>query len=194
MPEDCDSSRNDGQASASADGAAGVEPRQWLTLDVVDDAGDWTLFEPVEAHVRAAAAALAANPAFAAHSTSEAVVALSDDENVRALNASYRGLDKPTNVLSFPSGAAPRGGVIALGDIVLAAATVAREAHEQGVPPAHHLQHLVVHGLLHLLGFDHETEAEAAEMEALEIDVLSALNIANPYTEPAETPAEHQKS
>lgn len=192
MPADCDSSRTEDSATAS--GTSGAEPRQWLTIDIVADAGDWTLFEPVTRHVEAAAAALARNPVFAAHASSEAVIALSDDDNVRSLNASYRGLDKPTNVLSFPSGSAPRGGVITLGDIVIAAGTVAREAVEQGMEPAQHLQHLVVHGLLHLLGFDHETDTEAAEMEALEIEVLSALNIANPYTEPADTSAGQIKS
>ena len=178
MPEDCDSS-----SSIEASESASTVPR-WLTVDIVAEAGDWSAFDPVENHVGAAADALAGHAKFTGYTTSEACVALSDDAGVRELNSTYRGIDKPTNVLSFPSGEGPRDGVIALGDIVLAAATLAREAAEQGTPPHQHLQHLVVHGLLHLLGFDHETEEEAGEMEILETEILASLNIANPYTEP----------
>lgn len=153
-----------------------------LTLDVVNDAGDWSAFAPVERWVEAAAHALASHPRLAGLSSSEACVALSDDASVRRLNGAYRGKDKATNVLSFPAASsAASSGIRPLGDIVLAAETVLREANEQGIPPAHHLQHLVVHGLLHLLGFDHETDAEADEMEAIEMEVLSGLGIANPY-------------
>lgn len=186
MPEDCDSSSQDPAASAEDPASS---PSQWLTVEIVDDAGDWSGFGPVESLVEAAVIALARNPALSGHGQSEAVVALSDDANVRSLNATYRGMDKPTNVLSFPSGQGPRGGVISLGDIVLSAETLAREASDQSIPLPHHFQHLVVHGLLHLLGYDHETEAEAVEMEALETHILSTLNIENPYMEPAEPKA-----
>ena len=84
-----------------------------------------------------------------------------------------------TNVLSFPAACPARAET--LGDIVLALETVEREAAEQGIPFAHHLQHLVVHGLLHLLGLDHETEAQAREMEAVEVEVLAGLDVADPY-------------
>jgi probable rRNA maturation factor len=184
MPADCDSTGSQQQAAQDAD-----EPPlrgDWLTVDVVPDAGDWSAFADIEHHVVSAAAALAAHAAFAGHTTSTACIALSDDENVQSLNATYRGKNKPTNVLSFPAGSGPRDGVIPLGDVVLAGETVAREAQEQGIKPLQHLQHLVVHGLLHLLGFDHETEDEATEMEALEIEVLASLGIPNPYTEPPE--------
>jgi len=104
-------------------------------------------------------------------------VALADDRRVRALNARDRKKDKPTNVLSYPSG--ERSFV---GDIVLARQTVWREARLQKKTPADHLSHLVVHGTLHLLGYDHETgEAEAERMEALERRVLAKLGIADPY-------------
>jgi len=109
-------------------------------------------------------------------------VVLGDDALVRALNGTYRGKDKPTNVLSFPF-QVPPGGVRdgTLGDVVLAVETVAREATERRVQPVHHLQHLVVHGLLHLLGFEHATDSEAEDMERLESEILAMLGIADPY-------------
>src|SRR3954463_1680925 len=104
-------------------------------------------------------------------------VALSDDRRVRALNKRDRKKDKPTNVLSHPSGEASF-----LGDIVLARQTVWREAREQKKAPADHMAHLVVHGTLHLLGYDHETgDVEAERMEALERRILARMKIADPY-------------
>ena len=104
-------------------------------------------------------------------------VALADDRRVRALNARDRAKDKPTNVLSYPSGEKAF-----LGDIVLARQTVWREAKEQGKRPADHVAHLVVHGTLHLLGHDHETsDADAERMEALERRILARLGIDDPY-------------
>jgi len=104
-------------------------------------------------------------------------VALADDKRVRALNKRDRRKDKPTNVLSYPSGEK-----VFLGDIVLARQTVWREAREQKKTAADHVAHLVVHGTLHLLGYDHETgEADAERMEALERRVLKRLGIADPY-------------
>jgi len=108
----------------------------------------------------------------------ELAVALSNDRHLRALNARDRHKDKPTNVLSYPSGERPF-----LGDIVLARQTVLREARVQKKTSADHLVHLVVHGTLHLVGYDHETgEADAERMEVLERRVLSKLGIADPYT------------
>jgi probable rRNA maturation factor len=104
-------------------------------------------------------------------------VALADDRRVRLLNARDRKQDKPTNVLSYPSG--ERG---FLGDVVLARQVVWREARAQGKTAAAHLSHLVVHGTLHLLGYDHETgDADAERMEALERRILESLGIADPY-------------
>jgi len=106
------------------------------------------------------------------------VVALTDDKTVRKLNAKHRGSNKPTNVLSYPSDA--RG---FLGDVVLARETVWREARAQGKRPADHVSHLVVHGVLHLLGYDHETgEADAERMEGRERRILKGLGIADPYS------------
>jgi probable rRNA maturation factor len=104
-------------------------------------------------------------------------VALSNDRRVQALNKRDRRKDKPTNVLSYPSGERR-----VLGDVVLARQTVWREAREQNKTPADHVTHLVVHGTLHLLGYDHETgEADAERMEALERRILKRLGIADPY-------------
>ena len=104
-------------------------------------------------------------------------VALADDKRVRILNARDRKKDRPTNVLSYPSGEKSF-----LGDVVLARQTVWREAREQKKTPSDHLVHLVVHGTLHLLGHDHETsDADADRMEALERRILKRLGIADPY-------------
>ena len=103
---------------------------------------------------------------------------LTDDETVRGLNLRFRAQDKPTNVLSFP---APQNPERFLGDIALAYGVCAREAEQQAKPLAHHLQHLVAHGVLHLLGYDHETDAQADEMEGLERAVLAGLGIPDPY-------------
>jgi probable rRNA maturation factor len=140
--------------------------------------------------VARASAEIAADPALDI-GVAQACIALSSDEHVRALNRTYRGKDKPTNVLSFPA-AQPidDDGPIQLGDIILAVETVEREADEQGVAPRDHLSHLVVHGLLHLLGFDHETVAEAEEMEGLETAILARLGIADPYAAPLDDDAE----
>lgn len=112
----------------------------------------------------------------------ELAVTLTDDEAMRALNRTWRGKDKPTNVLSFPfADGAVAGAPNHLGDVVLARQTVAAEAAAQGKSVADHLAHLVVHGILHLLGFDHETAREARTMEGREVAVLAGLGIADPY-------------
>ena len=112
----------------------------------------------------------------------EVSLLLCDDARIREINRAWRGLDKPTNVLSFP--AAPRAMLAkspAVGDIAIAHETVAREALEEGKTFQDHYMHMVVHGFLHLLGSDHETDAEAEEMEALEVSVLQQLGVADPY-------------
>lgn len=115
----------------------------------------------------------------------EVSVVLADDAAVQALNRDHRGKDRPTNVLSFPPAYSPPAGVgpRPLGDVILALETVRDEAAKQGKSAADHLRHLVVHGILHLSGYDHETEAEAEEMEDLERTVLASLGIADPYAE-----------
>ncbi|WP_156678459.1 rRNA maturation RNase YbeY [Sphingomonas profundi] len=119
----------------------------------------------------------------------EVSVRFADDAEVRGLNAAYRAKDRPTNVLSFPmvqrdllDGIANTDdGEVLLGDIILAYGVCAREAAEKGVSTETHATHLVVHGTLHLLGFDHESDAEAEGMEAIERSVLASLGIADPY-------------
>ena len=110
-------------------------------------------------------------------------VTLTDDAEQRQLNRTYRGKDAPTNVLAFPQAeaVAPADMQALLGDVVLAFETVRREAAEQKKPFPDHLSHLVVHGVLHLLGFDHETAADAAAMEAREIKILAGLGVPDPY-------------
>ncbi|MBV1933793.1 MAG: rRNA maturation RNase YbeY [Parvibaculaceae bacterium] len=118
----------------------------------------------------------------------ELSVLLADDEFIHTLNRKYRGKDKPTNVLSFPQAdlhvtdEAGLMGEVALGDVVLAIETVEDEARAQAKTFEHHLTHLVVHGVLHLLGYDHESDADAEEMEALEVEILKGMKVSNPYT------------
>jgi probable rRNA maturation factor len=111
----------------------------------------------------------------------EISVLLTDDAAIQALNKQWRGIDKPTNVLSFPAQANPKMPAPLLGDIVIAYETLARESAAEGKPLLHHLAHLAVHGFLHLLGYDHVTDSQAAAMESLERDVLARLAIADPY-------------
>lgn len=110
----------------------------------------------------------------------DVVVLLTDDAAVAELNARFRGKHRPTNVLSFP---APESARPHLGDLVLASGVCRAEAEAQGKALADHLGHLVVHGVLHLMGRDHEDEAEAEAMEAEERDILARLGIADPYAE-----------
>ncbi|MBC8339838.1 MAG: rRNA maturation RNase YbeY [Rhodospirillales bacterium] len=123
----------------------------------------------------------------------EASIVLADDAFVQNLNREYRDRDTPTNVLSFPASGPesgpetgkemPPGMPVLLGDIVVAFETTAAEASQQGKGLSDHLCHLVVHGMLHLLGYDHQTSTEADTMEALEIEILEGLRIPNPYGE-----------
>jgi probable rRNA maturation factor len=105
-------------------------------------------------------------------------VLLTGDDAVAALNQRFRGKAGPTNVLSFPAAANPAGQI---GDIALAYGVCAREASDQGKTLEHHLMHLSVHGVLHLLGYDHETDGEAEAMEALERSILETLGVSDPY-------------
>ncbi|MDA7948013.1 MAG: rRNA maturation RNase YbeY [Hyphomicrobiaceae bacterium] len=155
-------------------------PSRRLLVDVVRRADLWASHVPEEALVLAAKAAFAAcepGPGRA-----EVSLLLGDDAEVRELNRNWRGKDEPTNVLSFPLGVAPCGDEPrSLGDVALACETVMREARERGIPPEQHAVHLVVHGMLHLMGFDHVSEEGAQEMEALETRILAELGFPDPY-------------
>ncbi|MBL8836256.1 MAG: rRNA maturation RNase YbeY [Alphaproteobacteria bacterium] len=126
----------------------------------------------------AAAIAAARSPA-----RGEITVVLADDRTVHRLNRTFRGKDKPTNVLSFPAGApiAGAGADHPLGDVVIALGTARAEARAAGLTLEDHLAHLAIHGVLHLLGHDHERAAEAQRMERLEVRILAGFAIADPY-------------
>ncbi len=111
----------------------------------------------------------------------EQTIRIVDETESQALNKTYRHRDKPTNVLSFPADASEYLDYSCLGDLVICAPIVEREAREQDKTLEAHWAHLVVHGMLHLQGYDHETKSEAEEMEALEIDILAKLGHTNPY-------------
>ena len=144
-------------------------------IEVEIESPDWTAaLEDAEAlTAQAAEAALKG-----AETTGDVVVLLTGDAEVAVLNEQHRGKAGPTNVLSFPAHETARPH---LGDVALAYGVTAREAAEQDKPLAHHLVHLVAHGVLHLVGYDHESESEAETMEALERRVLAGLGAPDPY-------------
>ena len=153
------------------------------TIEVAVEAPGWALAvtDPEGACRRAAEAALALLPE-TLRARAEIAVLLADDARVRDLNRDWRGKDAPTNVLSFPA-APPAGGRFGplLGDIVLARETMLREAAERGVGVVEYTTHLVVHGFLHLVGYDHETDEEAVVMEGLETFIMGDLGLGDPY-------------
>jgi len=144
-------------------------------IDILSQSEKWQLYPYIEGYVNqaiGAAVGVLEEPRLA-----ELSVLLSTDLKVQILNRKHRNKNKPTNVLSFPiSPPAPM-----LGDIVLAFETVEKEAEEKGIAFESHMMHLLIHGFLHLQGYDHEVEGDANVMEALEIKALKTLNIANPY-------------
>ncbi len=151
----------------------------------------WRALPRARTIARETIAAALAESGFSAPASAEVSLLLTGDEEVRALNARWRGQDKPTNVLSFA--AAPPDRVSetpTLGDIALAFGTLAREAEATCVPLADHYRHLVAHGFLHLIGYDHQTDEEALRMEALETRILARLGVADPYADGALTETE----
>jgi probable rRNA maturation factor len=168
-----------------------------MMLDIAIEAdAEWDSSTDWAALARSAAEAAVAESAFpqlaAGERTVELSVRLAGDEEVRSLNAEWRGKDKPTNVLSFPLAerqelerAGSDGRELMLGDIVLACGVCAAEAAERSIPVERHAAHLLVHGTLHLLGYDHHDDPAAADMEQREVRALARLGIASPYEEMA---------
>lgn len=152
-----------------------------LAVEFVTEHEAWARYEPALADALQRAASME-------EITGEVCVLLTDDAALQTLNRDWRAKDKPTNVLSFPALEGAQGtneagpnSVRMLGDIALAAETIAREAAEQGKSFEAHAAHLIVHGFLHLLGYDHEQEEEAGVMEARERAILAALGLPDPY-------------
>lgn len=179
--------RRRAQASRRVPRKAGRRRTVRPQIAILIEAPEW------RRHVRnvAAVAQRAARAALAAQRSAgplELCLVLADDRAMRRLNRTWRGQNKPTNVLSFPATSAgrttpglPPGAALPLGDIVIASGVTVAEAKAQGKAVDAHLAHLVVHGVLHLLGHDHERDAEALRMEALETRILKGLGVADPY-------------
>lgn len=151
-----------------------------IAIDV-EDAG-WEAIPGLDVLTRQAAAAAFTATGLIAEDFDTSIL-FTDDAAIAALNAQWRGKDHATNVLSFPAEdmPLPDGEPRPLGDIVLALGVVSREAADQGKTLPHHATHLIIHGMLHLLGYDHEDDGEAEEMEGLETEILKGLGISDPY-------------
>ena len=191
MPDDPSSSSR----SQSPDGASAVAVEVVVADDRWHTVADGHVVALVERAARAAAAAGAPGDGDGPALLGELSVQLADDARTHRLNRDWRKRDRPTNVLSFPAiepdhlagacrRAASGGPPVLLGDVVVAFQTTAREADQMARPLADHLTHLVVHGVLHLLGWDHVDTDQAAAMEALEVRILAGLGVADPYRPP----------
>jgi probable rRNA maturation factor len=154
-----------------------------LDVDILIESEAWQALPGAEEIARRAIALAAASTGESVRNA-ELSILFCDDETIAVLNGRWRGQEKPTNVLSFPAlplhGAAPLD-TAPLGDIAIAYETLVREAADSGKTPPDHLAHLVVHGFLHLLGYDHQIDDEAERMERLERDILARIGVADPY-------------
>lgn len=156
-----------------------------VEIDIIVAVDAWESLDGLEGLTRDCVDASLAESAAKLVEGCEISVTFCDDAEIRELNAEWRGKDKPTNVLSFPT-PGPLSARPLLGDIVIAYETVAREAAEQEKTLREHTAHMVIHGFLHLIGYDHETAAEAEAMESLERRIASRLGLRDPYAgEPA---------
>ena len=164
--------------AAREPGAVGAQ--QIPAIELLAEAGDWPPRAQLAELVADAVAAACEAAGLAVDADAELSILFTDDETVQKLNREWRGIDRPTNVLSFAA-TTPAGSGPLLGDVVLAYETVAREAELEDIALEHHVAHLVVHGFFHLFGYDHETDETAATMEALEKEALAKLAIADPY-------------
>ncbi|MEZ5840302.1 MAG: rRNA maturation RNase YbeY [Hyphomicrobiales bacterium] len=152
-----------------------------IDIDIVRIAGDWPVDETIDGLARRVMTIAVEVADIDLREDAEICLVLSNDDHVRELNRDFRGKDKPTDVLSFPAAEGFETGDPLLGELVFAAETVARDAAADDKPLFDHFTHLVLHGFLHLFGYDHESEEDAEEMERLEADVLARLGIADPY-------------
>ena len=143
---------------------------QWIAEPVGLDASDGDIIEWINACTMNTG-----------ETNMELSVRIVDEEEIKDLNRQYRDKSSPTNVLSFDNGALDESGKILMGDIVICASVVSEEAEEQHKLVNHHFAHMLVHGFLHLCGYDHYGEAEAKEMESLEVRILGGLGISDPY-------------
>jgi probable rRNA maturation factor len=181
--------------AASAPGAGSGHNRNSATMalfalpitEVIVVADGWHSEPDAEAIIQRAVAT-AAETVNAGLGEAELAVMLTDDSGIRTLNLNWRGIDKPTNVLSFPAlpptgAGGPDDAPRMLGDIAIAYETTRREADDEQRPFDHHLSHLAVHGFLHLIGYDHEKDDDAEAMETLERGILAQLGIPDPYTD-----------
>ena len=161
-----------GARATAADGA--------LTIDILVQSPLWQREPEAEATVMRAVLAAASR---LSTSGGEVAIVLTDDSAIRTLNRDWRGLDKPTNVLSFPAAKTGDQTPAMLGDIVIAFETLTRECSDEDKPFPHHLAHLAVHGFLHLAGHDHDNDRDADAMERLETEILAGLGIPDPYAD-----------
>lgn len=169
-----------------------------IEIDILVEAGDWFVLFPSAKDITSAAAAAALSGAMVKTVSSSAIelsILLTDDASIADLNRQWRGKSGSTNVLSFPAetdvsptvtrsvspGGAPEGAPILLGDVAVSLETLTAEALDAGIAPEDHLRHLIVHGVLHLCGYDHESDAAAHQMESCEIVILKALGVSDPY-------------
>ncbi len=160
-------------------------------IDVSVQEPEWETFENVETLVKMVTAAtlgMAILPPAIIGCELETSIVLANDDLVHILNREYREKDQPTNVLTFATlddkdNITPEGENLNLGDVILSYQTIEREAQEQGKFMLDHLKHLIVHGVLHLLGYDHQDDERANDMETLEIRILESLGVQNPYIE-----------
>ena len=155
-----------------------------IAVEVNDLSGAAAMARPQETSIQTWVQAALRTVDAAKRAPIDVAVLIADAGTARQMNHDYRGKDKPTNVLSFPVGdleGLPDGAAVPLGDIVLCPEVIAAEAAEQGKSLDDHWAHLCVHGALHLAGFDHDGDAEAAEMEALEVQILTKIGVSDPY-------------
>jgi probable rRNA maturation factor len=154
-----------------------------VELEIIDETECWAALPDRAVAISDAVAAVAAQCLDAGAALGCVTVLLCDDAEIRQLNRDFRNLDKPTNVLSFPSSAASGEEPAPLGDIAIAFETVRSEADKESKSLRDHTSHMVVHGMLHLLGYDHENDEDAERMERLEVRILEKLGIPDPYAD-----------